>query len=74
MHQAVVILSDKMNKVMRQSYVLLMVRHDFNICMNRRNWNVIFKPGVPGFLELLLSANVCMFVCVCVSAPEAINN
>ena len=26
----------------------------------------------PGFLELLLSAKVC--VCVCVSAPEAINN
>ena len=34
----------------------------------------------PGFLELLLSANVCMrvclcvCVCVCVSAPEVINN
>ena len=26
----------------------------------------IFKPGAPGFLELLLSANVCMLVCVCV--------
>ena len=38
----------------------------------------IFKPGTPGFLELLLSVNVCMFacvcVCVCVSTPEAINN
>ena len=39
----------------------------------------LVKPGVPacgrhvpGFLELLLSANFCM--CVCVSAPEAINN
>ena len=29
---------------------------------------------VPGFLELLLSANVCVCVCVYVSAPEAINN
>ena len=36
MHQAVAILSDKKNKVMRQSYVLLVVRHDFNICMNRQ--------------------------------------
>ena len=39
---------------------------------------VIFKPGagrrVPGFLELLLSKNVCMCACVCASAPEAINN
>ena len=45
----------------------------------------IFKPGalaagqcVPGFLELLLSANVCMHVCVCVcvcvSTPKAMNN
>ena len=25
----------------------------------------IFKPGTPGFLELLLSTNVCMHVCVC---------
>ena len=29
---------------------------------------------VPGFLELLLSANVSMLACVYVSAPEAINN
>ena len=47
--------------------------------------NVLIKPGArqpqagaPGFLELLLSANFCMRVCVCVcvyvSAPEAINN
>ena len=28
----------------------------------------------PGFLQLLLSANVCVFMCVCVSAPEAMNN
>ena len=35
-HQAVAILSDKKNKVMRQSYVLLVVRHDFNICINRQ--------------------------------------
>ena len=35
--------------------------------------NFIFKPGVlacsqcmPGFLELLLSVNVCMLVCLCV--------
>ena len=28
----------------------------------------------PGFLELLLSMNVCMRAYVCVSAPEAINN
>ena len=27
-------------------------------------WARIFKPGAPGFLELLLSANVCMRVCV----------
>ena len=32
----------------------------------------IFKPGVPGFLRLLLCG--CMCVCVCVSAPEGINN
>ena len=34
------------------------------------------QAGAPGFLVLLLSANVCMRVCVfvCVSAPEAINN
>ena len=35
-HQAVAILSGKKNKVMRQSYVLLVVRHDFNICINRQ--------------------------------------
>ena len=35
-HQAVAILSGKKNKVMRQSYVLLVVRHDFNTCMNRQ--------------------------------------
>ena len=41
---------------------------------------LIFKPGVhqlqaqvPGFLDLLVSVNVCMLACVCV-APEAINN
>ena len=37
-----------------------------------------FKPGAPGFLVLLLSANfsVCVCACACVraSAPEAINN
>ena len=32
------------------------------------------QAHAPDFLELLLSANVCMRVCVCVSAPEAINN
>ena len=41
--------------------------------------HAIFKPGqhAPGFLELLLSANVCMLVCVCVCVcvrPGAINN
>ena len=35
-HQAVAILSGKKNKVMRQSYVLIVVRHDFNICINRQ--------------------------------------
>ena len=34
-HQVVAILSGKTNEVMRQNYVLLMVWHDFNICMNR---------------------------------------
>ena len=44
----------------------------------------IFKPGArrsqagaPGFLKLILcrsSVCVCVFVCVYVSAPEAINN
>ena len=29
--------------------------------------------GAPGFLQLLLSANICMCICVCVR-PEAINN
>ena len=42
------------------------------------NQPYLFKPGasaegqcVPGFLELLLSANVCMLVCVfaCVCVP-----
>ena len=37
--------------------------------------HLFFKPGtcwqacVPGFLELLLSANVCMRACVCVCLP-----
>ena len=35
-HQAVTILSGKKNIVMRHSYVLLVVQHDFNICMNRQ--------------------------------------
>ena len=35
-HQAVAILSGKKNKVMRQSYVLLVVQHGFNICINRQ--------------------------------------
>ena len=35
-HQVVAILSGKKNKVMRQSHVLLVVWHDFNICMNRQ--------------------------------------
>ena len=46
---------------------------------NIKHCQNIFKPGMlrpqtgaPGFLELLLSANVCM--CMCVSAPKAINN
>ena len=32
--------------------------------------------GVPGFLKLFQCGRlyVCVFVCVCVSAPEAINN
>ena len=30
------------------------------------------RPRVPGFLKLLQF--VCWYVCVCVSAPEAINN
>ena len=45
------------------------------------NTKFIIKPGMPpcgrhapGFLELLLSANVCIRACVCVSAPKAINN
>ena len=40
-----------------------------------------FKPGTrlraPGFLQLIMcGSSVCVFayVCVCVSAPEAINN
>ena len=38
------------------------------------------QARLPGFLELLLSANfsvcvcVCVCACVCVPAPEAINN
>ena len=35
-YQAVAILGCKKNKVMRQSYVLLVIWHDFNICMNRQ--------------------------------------
>ena len=41
-----------------------------------------FKPGAPaagrrapGFLKLILcGSSVCVFACVCVSAPEAIDN
>ena len=36
MYQAVTILSSKMNKVMGQNYVLLVVRVDFHICMKRQ--------------------------------------
>ena len=35
MHQVVAILSGKTNKVMKQNYVLFVMRHDFTICMNR---------------------------------------
>ena len=42
----------------------------------------VFKPGAcwpaagaPGFLQLILcGSSVCVFACVCVSAPEAVNN
>ena len=34
-HQVVAILSGKTNKVMKRNYVLLVVRHDFIICMKR---------------------------------------
>ena len=34
-HHVVAILSGKTNKVVKQNYVLLVVRHDFNICINR---------------------------------------
>ena len=50
-HQAVTILSGKKNKVMRQSYVLLVVRHDFNICINRQ---LLKEAGV----QFLWSVNV----------------
>ena len=33
--QVVTILSGKTDEVMRQSYMLLVVRHDFSICMNK---------------------------------------
>ena len=36
MNQTVVILSGKTNEVMRQSYMLLVVRIDFSNCMNRQ--------------------------------------
>ena len=48
--------------------------------MVRNNIIIIFKPGArraPGFLKLILCGlSVCVLacVCVCVSAPEAINN
>lgn len=35
-HQTVAILSGKKNKVMRQSYMLLVIRLDFNTFMNRQ--------------------------------------
>ena len=39
---------------------------------------IIFKLGAchaPGFLKLILCGlSVCMYMCVCVSMPEAINN
>ena len=42
-------------------------------------YNNDFKPGadqcVPGFLILILCGSlVCMFACVCLSAPEAFNS
>ena len=35
-HQAITFLSGKKNKAMRQSCMLLVVQHDFNICINRQ--------------------------------------
>ena len=43
---------------------------------------MIIKPGAraghgwrtPGFLKLFLCRRLCVRVCVCVSAPDAINN
>ena len=47
LYQAVAVLSGKTNELMGQSCVLLVVWHDFNICMNRQlatwgNWTIIF--------------------------------
>ena len=43
------------------------------VCANIDNIRILsMVPAVPGFIELLLSTNVC--TCVCVSASEAINN
>ena len=57
---------------------------DVKCLMMMADYTQLFvKPGThwpvtnaPGFLEFLLSANVCMYVCVCVcvSALEAVNN
>ena len=32
--------------------------------------SLYFKPCAPGFLESLLSANVCMTACMCVCPPQ----
>ena len=39
-----------------------------------RKMVIIFKPGTPGFLELLLSVNVCMCACVCLPPRLLITN
>ena len=49
-----------------------LVSTENNVCNKHYNINKsrFFKPGVPGFLELLcLRMSLCMFVYVCVCPP-----
>ena len=44
------------------------------MCVDQIHYVKVFKPGAPGFLELFLCGRLYVCMCLCVSAPEAINN
>ena len=61
----------------KQLIIFLRIIYPHGLCAIFLN-QACASRRTPGFLELLLSANVCMLVCVCVCvcvpAPKAINN